>query len=223
MGIWQMGWISSDPADVWGNTHGVSWYSLHKRKNFIDDFINTLNKNSKVIKTICIPRFQSVIGPALVFALIFSFDFFQFRDASSFRDQGWDTKASFALGMTQRGSLIVDSALIMALVWLGLIFCSTPFLNQLGFLLFVAFCIDALFIRCFYTALFVVVFGELNWWPLHMPPLHSQGSNDDAAHAEAMRINSQGPLGEAMQEYVRAEQVVYIYFLSQIAILLWKS
>ena len=31
-------------------------------------------------------------------------------------------------------------------------------------------------------------------------------NNSDAAHAEAMRINAQGPLGEAMRQFVRYEQ-----------------
>ena len=101
MGIWQFGWLSSDPRTAWGASHGVSW-------------------------------FQSLIGCAFVFALILGFDFMQYRDVSAYREQGWDKTSAFALGLTARGSMLSSAGIIMAICWIGLIFTSVTFLNQLG-------------------------------------------------------------------------------------------
>ena len=160
------------------------------------------NPNDAFGRTHGVSWFQNLFGVALIFGLILGHDFLLFRDCAQYRDKGWDTRTSFALGLTVRGSLLADTAFIMGICWIGLIFTSVPMLNQLGFLLFIAVCVDTLFVRVFYVGVWMTFFGEANWWPLNMEPVVAH--QDDDGHAEAMRINASGPLGQAIYDVVES-------------------
>jgi putative drug exporter of the RND superfamily len=115
--------------------------------------------------------------PALIFCAAFglSMDYELFlvsRIHEEFLRTG-DNDAAIVAGLRHTGSVFTSAALLLAVVFAGLIYSGVSLIQMAGLGIVLAIILDATLIRCFLVPSLMSLMGRANWWaPRPMRALH---------------------------------------------------
>ncbi|EER10352.1 hypothetical protein Pmar_PMAR007760 [Perkinsus marinus ATCC 50983] len=110
---------------------------------------------------------------SVVLGLSLDYDVFLLGRIVEEHDRGASDKTSVIIGVWKAGKVVALAGCIMTITFCGLLFSSTPMVNQTGFILVTAIILDAFFMQGVVTPSLVSFFGKANWWPRGCPPIHT--------------------------------------------------
>jgi hypothetical protein len=109
--------------------------------------------------------FSPIICFSILVGLNLDNDMFLISRVLEYRMLGYSTKEATLRAVHTTGGIIIGTGLIMTLSFSGLLFSSSPSLNQTAFFLVFNVLIDTFFIRILVVPALVGLGGEQNWWP----------------------------------------------------------
>ncbi|KAF4670902.1 hypothetical protein FOZ61_007912 [Perkinsus olseni] len=134
------------------------------------DFLNwaavSSESTSDGLSWIALPSAFSV-----VLGLSLDYDIFLLGRIVEEHDRGVADRASVRIGVWKAGKVVVLAGAVMTITFCGLLFSSTPMVNQTGFILVTAIVLDAFIMQGIVTPSLVSLLGKANWWPRGHPPI----------------------------------------------------
>ncbi|KAF4660306.1 hypothetical protein FOL47_007211 [Perkinsus chesapeaki] len=119
---------------------------------------------------------------SIVLGLSLDYDIFFLGRVVEEHDRGVSDKAAVHIGVWKAGMVIALAGGIMMITFCGLIFSSTPMVNQSGFILVTAILLDAFVMQGLVTPSLLTLFGRANWWPRGYPQVVYNNPEDIPAY-----------------------------------------
>jgi uncharacterized membrane protein YdfJ with MMPL/SSD domain len=119
----------------------------------------------------------SWLAPILAFSVMIGlgldYDLFVTSRILEFRSLGFSHDGSIAAGLHHTGKIVTAAGIIMSIAFGGLLFSTSPVLNQWSFLLTCAVLVDTFLVRTILVPIFLQWLGDVSWWPRRLPfPRH---------------------------------------------------
>jgi len=115
-----------------------------------------------------------IISFSIIVGIALDYDIFLLVRIKEFRDSGYSTKESIALGISKTGHIITAAGIIMAIAFCGLLFSSVAVMNMLSFYMVFAVLFDTFIVRTIVVPALMGMAGDLNWWPGRVPEVKLQ-------------------------------------------------
>jgi hypothetical protein len=145
----------------------------------------------------------------LVIGISLFFDLTMVLCVQQFHDHGYSTKDAVVLAASEIGNEITVSAVMMMVLFAGLLFSEVPAMNQLGFFFFMTALLQGIVFRLFLSTTMLALFGEWTWFPFNIlrrptcgGAVHRGssdeeedilGENDNGTDAEQSSYGATGP------------------------------
>jgi RND superfamily putative drug exporter len=100
----------------------------------------------------------------VAFGLSMDYEVFLISRMKEYHDNGLDNDAAIARGLQQTGRIITAAALLMSIVFLGLLTSSISFIKLFAVGLALAVLLDAFIIRGMLVPAIMKLAGDTNWW-----------------------------------------------------------
>jgi RND superfamily putative drug exporter len=130
---------------------------------FLTDIFPELDKITVTFWMVPIVTFSIIIGLGMDYGI------FTIERIKENVWEGMDTNEAIAQGIGQTGRIITGAGLIMMVAFGGLMFSSTAFLIQFGFILAFGVLLDTFVVRTLLVPAVMSIAGEYNWWPRKAP------------------------------------------------------
>jgi RND superfamily putative drug exporter len=123
--------------------------------------------------------------PVLMFCVAFGlsmdYEVFLVTRIREERDRGSSTHDAIATGLQRSGRIVTAAALLMSVVFIGLLSSGISFIKMFGLGLSLAVLSDAFIVRALIVPAFMSLAGEANWWL----PWHRRTARDGSADVVA--------------------------------------
>jgi RND superfamily putative drug exporter len=124
--------------------------------------------------------------PVLMFCVAFGlsmdYEVFLVTRIREERDRGSSTNDAIAIGLQRSGRIVTAAALLMSVVFIGLLWSGISFIKMFGLGLSLAVISDAFIVRGFIVPAFMSLAGEANWW---LPSRRGSARKDASAAVTA--------------------------------------
>jgi RND superfamily putative drug exporter len=118
----------------------------------------------------------------VAFGLSMDYEVFLVTRIREERDRGSSTNDAIAIGLQRSGRIVTAAALLMSVVFIGLLWSGISFIKMFGLGLSLAVISDAFIVRGFIVPAFMSLAGEANWW---LPSRRGSARKDASAAVTA--------------------------------------
>ncbi|MHA2098321.1 MAG: MMPL family transporter, partial [Candidatus Kariarchaeaceae archaeon] len=130
---------------------------------FLNDIFPELDTISVTFWMVPIVTFSIIIGLGMDYGI------FTIERIKENVWEGMETNEAIAQGIGKTGRIITGAGLIMMVAFGGLMFSSTAFLVQFGFILAFGVFLDTFVVRTLLVPAIMSIAGDKNWWPNKSP------------------------------------------------------
>jgi RND superfamily putative drug exporter len=130
---------------------------------FLNEIFPELDKISVTFWMVPIVTFSIIIGLGM------DYDIFTIERIKENVWNGMENNEAIAYGIAKTGRIITGAGLIMMVAFGGLMFSSTAFLIQFGFILAFAVFLDTFVVRTLLVPAIMSMAEDYNWWPTKPP------------------------------------------------------